>query len=163
MKFQIAFALIALAVIGAGSALAQPPPEMATVTPASVTEVPWIAPSVKVTTKNLLIEGDRLILEYPCLSLVQIGGGDSMVPISAVGHLYIVTTCFELDDIQVGDIVVFKFERIDLGKVTVLHQVVELGSDEVGWYAVTRGTNVMTPDLPIREEDLKYIGIGVLW
>jgi hypothetical protein len=127
---------------------------------ADVQKVPWVAPPVRLTKKNILLEGNHLRLEYPCLDVKRVGKGISMIPISQVGHRYVLTSCFQKKDIQVGDIIVYDLWGVSL----VVHQVVEIGEDEKGWYARTRGTNNWGADLvPVRFDWVKYIAVGVLW
>lgn len=62
-------------------------------------------------------------------------------------------------DVHVGDIISYETE---FG--IIVHRVVEIGQDEQGWYAITKGDNVPVPDpAKVRFENVRRIVIAVIY
>ena len=63
------------------------------------------------------------------------------------------------DDIYLGDVVSFEYE----GSI-MIHRVVEMGEDENGWYALTKGDNLEKIDYGKRRfKDIKGVLVGVIF
>ncbi len=61
-------------------------------------------------------------------------------------------------DIKTGDIVAYSF-----GEDLIVHRVVEIGEDEQGWFAITKGDNNSEVDPGKRRlQEIKRITVGVI-
>ena len=53
---------------------------------------------------------------------------------------------------------------VPLVRITVIHQIVEVGEDKEGWYCITKGVNNFYPDIyKIRMHDIIWIMLGVIF
>ena len=82
-----------------------------------------------------------------------------MRPIMDSGHRLLVTPQFEIPDLRIGDIVV-----VENTYGFYVHQIMHIGEDGDGWYALTKGTAYDRIDpVKARENDIKSLVLGVLW
>lgn len=83
-------------------------------------------------------------------------GSDSMAPTIRPWHR-MVTMKVQQKNLQIGDIiVVYQWQPFRYGGrelVLVGHRIVEIGNDEQGWWAVTKGDNNDWPDETLRRGD----------
>ncbi|MSP78950.1 MAG: hypothetical protein EXR67_05295 [Dehalococcoidia bacterium] len=71
--------------------------------------------------------------------------GVSMKPVVGGGHLQVAVPV-TYEQLAVGDLVYATLTNEQGQSREVFHQVIEIGSDERGWFGVTRGTNNPRPD-----------------
>jgi hypothetical protein len=85
---------------------------------------------------------------------------NSMDPVfDSEAHL-IQTLVTSPDQVHVGDILSY---QSPLG-FSIVHRVIEIGNDEEGWYAITKGDNNPTPDpWKIRFEWVRRITVAVIY
>ena len=83
--------------------------------------------------------------------------GDSMQPMFANGSVLLTTTRFELEDIEVGHIVIAKY-----GDKLIAHQVIKVNQDPDDWWAIMQGTNSGTTQR-VDSKNIRAIAIGVFW
>ena len=69
----------------------------------------------------------------------------SMLPTLHGGEIVIMSEATGLSDVQIGQVIVFSQNGLD-----VIHRVVSVGTDSTGWYAITRGDNNPSSDGKIR-------------
>ncbi|MFT4260881.1 MAG: hypothetical protein ACMXX9_00430 [Candidatus Woesearchaeota archaeon] len=63
------------------------------------------------------------------------------------------------EEIFVGDIISF-----NKGEGDIIHRVIEIGQDEEGWFAITKGDNVNLPDSKIvRFEDIDRLLVAIIY
>ena len=66
--------------------------------------------------------------------------------------------------IDINSIIIFYDKESENPTDLIIHRVVKIGTDEVGWYCITKGDNVETEDnLKVRFGDIKWIAAGVVW
>ncbi len=64
------------------------------------------------------------------------------------------------DEIKPGDIISF----LDFSNETIIHRVVEIGFDEEGWYAITKGdANIFRDPFKVRFDQIKGVLVGILY
>ncbi|MEK6862511.1 MAG: hypothetical protein AABY07_11220 [Nanoarchaeota archaeon] len=93
------------------------------------------------------------------LSWSRYTGSNSMDGILDDGHNGLEFVPESKEDIHEGDIIAFKYDdRL------IVHRVIEVGNDEYGWYAVTKGDNNLQADPGKRRfEDVKFVTFGVIY
>ena len=102
---------------------------------------------------------DKVFIKCSGTLLIPIGEGTSMLPMVTEGHLVLVTTDFDFDEIQVGDFIV-----VDGSVGRYFHQVVEVKKDGEGFVFTTRGINRTENDIfPIFGEDVIGVALAVFW
>jgi hypothetical protein len=102
---------------------------------------------------------DKIVIAAEGLMYAKVEDTKSMEPLlSKNSHTIEVQPVQE--QLQVGDIISF-FEP-SVGK-TIVHSIVEIGYDEFGWYAKTKGYNNDNVDeWKVRFENVKGVVVGVL-
>ena len=85
---------------------------------------------------------------------------NSMEPLLDVGHTILLGTYETSDNVDVGDIIIYTHKT----RGNIIHSVIEIGTDDVGWYCVAQGLNLNEPDIPeVRWEQITNCCVGVLW
>jgi signal peptidase I len=77
----------------------------------------------------------------------------SMKPLLAIGSYGIITQDVDVDKLVVGNDLVFEDDEVTAKGIWVLHRIIEVGSDELGWKCRTQGLNNNRPDKGWRREN----------
>lgn len=115
------------------------------------------SPYNRIEEKHLQLFSDKLIINFPKIELAYYTNTNSMDPLideHATG-LEIIPESEE--EIHIGDVVAYQSSN-DL----IVHRVVAIGEDELGWYAMLKGDNSKSLE-KVRFEQIKYVLIGVLY
>ena len=117
-----------------------------------------IAPSDWISEEDIIIFDDMVILRVPNTTLSNYADSGSMKPVFDKGANGIRIVPNSEDDVNVGDIVSYRFRDI-----LVVHRVIEKGIDDEGIYFIMQGDNNILSDGKIRFKDIEYVTIGVIW
>jgi signal peptidase I len=120
------------------------------------TEVP--APNGIISSEDIVILKDRIIIHIPNTSLTFYEDTGSMKPVLDERSKGIRIRPSNESQIHIGDII--SFRRKD---ILIVHRVIEKGEDNLGTYFVTKGDNNEFKDGKIRFEDIEYLTIAILW
>lgn len=104
-------------------------------------------PSI-ISAENIAVDGDRIIITLKNASLSTFASTSSMLPI--LNHN---TKAIEIapKKLNIGDIVSYKE-----GSEIIVHRIVDIGSDDVGIYYITKGDNNNVVDQnKVRFDDIK--------
>jgi len=106
----------------------------------------------------LLLVMRKIFGEKTWITTVQ--NTNSMEPLVDVGHRVIINAEPQyLDNLKVGDIIIWELNRGD-----IIHSIVEIGIDEYGTFYRTQGLNINRKDPEeITKVDIKYVCLGVIW
>jgi hypothetical protein len=64
-------------------------------------------------------------------------------------------------ELKVGDVIGFESKAFN---TTIIHRIIEIGSDEQGWYALTKGDNNPATDPgKVRFEDIRGVLVGLIY
>lgn len=77
---------------------------------------------------------------------------NSMEPSVDEGHIGIFSPPPNQEDLQVGDVILF-YRRLD-NSPSVMHRIYEIGEDDIGWYCITIGDNLVKNDGKTRYKDI---------
>lgn len=116
-----------------------------------------LSPYDRIKESHLQLFSDRLIINFQNIQLAHYTNTNSMDPLldeHAIG-LEIMPNLEE--DIHVGDIVAYQ-----LGNDLIVHRVISIDKDTLGWCAMLKGDNSKEVE-KVRFEQIKYILIGVLY
>lgn len=116
------------------------------------------APNDWVSNEDIIVFDDHIILRIANATLSNYASSGSMGPVLDKGANGIRVVPANADEIEVGDIVSFRF-----GGSLIVHRVVEKGIDSEGVYFITQGDNNVFADEKIRFEDIEYVTIGVIY
>jgi len=117
-----------------------------------------VAPSDRISEDNIIIFDNMVVLEIPNATLSNYADSGSMSPFLDKGANGIRIVPNSEDEIEVGDIVSYRF-----GKMLVVHRVIEKGVDNKGIYFIVQGDNNLMSDGKIRFEDIEYITVGIIY
>ncbi|MFH1637524.1 MAG: signal peptidase I [Candidatus Woesearchaeota archaeon] len=123
---------------------------------------PAIVPGDHVGEEDIHVYTNRFtVVPHRKLSWSKYAATKSMVPVLDENVNGIEFIPESIADIQVGDIISFSAEESD---TLVVHRVIELGRDEKGWYAVTKGDNNPLEDpFRTRFENIKGVLVAIIY
>jgi len=145
------------------------PPEVEIILPPEEPDEPWSpyppVGSLERPSNQGWIRADDVVL-YP--DSIKIKGKfvrqvlpdtNSMEPWMDIGHTVILKRGFDKNKLQVGDVAAY-----NKGGKWVLHQIVEVDSDENGRFFRFQGINCAEPDYKIvRDDDIQAVLIAVIY
>jgi len=115
----------------------------------------WISENqIKVTKENVVVDLQNAVW-------ATFTDTHSMEPVLSANAnaLEIVPTSTE--QIHVGDIVSYESKLVD---GTIIHRIIEIGSDSQGWYAIFKGDNLAKPDPEkVRWEQIRRIVVAIIY
>ena len=117
------------------------------------------SPSDWVAEDKIKIYKDKVVIEIPYPILAKFANTNSMDPVidETANAIEIVPTSPE--QIKPGDIISYSTE---IGNV--VHRVVAIGYDDMGWYAITQGDNNSIPDrAKVRWDQVKRVVVAVIY
>ena len=98
-------------------------------------------PFERISEKDISLTKEGVLIKINNPLFARFKDTKSMIPVLNQDSKAIQISPQSERDIRVGDIISF-----DLDDVTIIHRVIEVGEDEFGWYAVTKGDNALNPD-----------------
>ena len=116
------------------------------------------SPSDYIQEQNIQVYPDRIVIFIENASISRYASTKSMDPILDSTANGIEVPVSNKNQIHIGDIIAFE-QNGDL----IVHRVVEISSDENGWYCITKGDNSSTNDNKIRFEQIKFLTIAILY
>jgi hypothetical protein len=117
-----------------------------------------ISPSDWINEGDIVVSENYVVIKVANASISSYAPTGSMRPLLDYTSNGIRIIPKSAEDIRVGDIVSFNREGM-----TIVHRIVDIGSDEEGKYFITQGDNSFSEDEQIRFSDIKYVTIGILW
>jgi len=115
-----------------------------------------LAPGDWIHYNQIQLNDNSLIINIENASISGYADTNSMVPTLDSGANGIRIVPSDPEQINIGDIISF-------GEESIVHRVVDKGTDEEGIYFITKGDNNQYVDGKVRFEDIKYVTIGVLY
>ncbi len=116
-------------------------------------------PEVRISLDNLFFSEDRVVIMVDDLIPGIIAPSNSMSPLLGADHIVLEKVPESEKEIFVGDIIIFEEDNN-----RIIHRVIEIGEDEQGWYAITRGDNNIAPDRnKVRFQQVKGITVGIIY
>lgn len=119
------------------------------------------SPKERIQQNQILISSDKIVIEIDNSHLATFTDSKSMDPIIDSNSKAIEVAPNSEDEISVGDIVAYK-PKYKNGIIT--HRVVEIGDDNLGWYAKLKGdNNEYTDPEKVRFEQIMYVVVAVIY
>lgn len=116
------------------------------------------SPSDYIQEDNIKLYKDRVVILIDNPSISSYADTNSMLPVLDAGSNGIKFVPKSEKEIKVGDIISFKSEN----KI-IVHRVVNIGSDELGTYFITKGDNNKYADEKIRFSDIVSKTIAIIY
>ncbi len=118
-----------------------------------------IMPMDRVSQEKISVFSDKAIISVQGLKWANFSSTGSMLPVLGTGAHALQIIPRNAYDVKVGDIISY-----NLDNKIIIHRVIELGEDEFGWYAITKGDNNPEPDqLPVRFFQIDRIVVGIIY
>ncbi|MBR9691006.1 hypothetical protein GOV08_04965 [Candidatus Woesearchaeota archaeon] len=111
--------------------------------------------------EQIHVYNDRVVIDLKDAEWATFTDTNSMDPVIDFGSNAIEIVPKSTEDIHIGDIISYK-SKYSTG--TVIHRVVEIGSDDEGWYAKTKGDNNDNVDPgKIRFSQVQRVVVAVIY
>lgn len=117
-----------------------------------------VMPTDRIFEEDIIVLENMIILKIPNVTLSNYAETGSMGLLFNKGANGICIVPKDEKDINVGDIISYRF-----GEILIVHRVVEKGIDNEGVYFVTRGDNNLIDDEKIRFRDIEYVTVGIIY
>ncbi|HSU72797.1 MAG TPA: signal peptidase I [Candidatus Binatia bacterium] len=120
------------------------------------------SPAAAVDAEDIRVLGDRVELRVPNVIPAEFTDTNSMDPVIDAGTTALELTITSVNQVHVGDIV--SYETPLAPGATVIHRVVEIGTDEDGTYFIMKGDNNPTTDpQKVRFDQLRRKVIAIVY
>ncbi|MBI2583893.1 MAG: signal peptidase I [Candidatus Aenigmarchaeota archaeon] len=116
------------------------------------------SPRDRINHDQISVWRDSVNILMSDVSTAIVSDTNSMDPTLDEGSTLLLVKPQDKSDILEGDIITFYRD----GRL-IVHRVLQLGADEEGWYAVTRGDNNPADDGRIRWKDVDRVVAGILY
>lgn len=123
--------------------------------------IPGIAPSDHVKESQIHVFSNRIVLDLENAAWSSFTPTGSMKPLFDENANGIEIMPKSADEIKVGDVISY---ISDYASGIVIHRVVEIGTDEDGWYAIVKGDNNPAADPgKVRFEQIEGVLVGLIF
>jgi len=119
------------------------------------------SPGNWIKENQILLYENRIVIFIPNATISTYADTNSMDPVIDASANGIEIVPQSPEDIHVGDIIAYQPNPNK--NELIVHRVIEIGTDEEGWYCITKGDNAIQDDGKIRFENIKYVLIAILY
>ncbi len=112
-----------------------------------------------IPASSIAVSASDVVVPVAHARLVRFTGTDSMLPVLDAKSTGILSPVPDVGTLAAGDIIVYRY-----GDRNIVHRIIETGSDSSGWFAVTKGDNLPSPD-PAKVRASQVIGriVGIIY
>jgi hypothetical protein len=129
--------------------------------PSLFTSNELISPHDRISNNQIFISENNILIKISGATLAGYADTNSMDPVLDNGATGIEIVPESENSIKVGDIISFESSW---NSNLIVHRVIFIGEDELGWYCVTKGDNSRFTDPgKLRFNKVRYLLIGVLY
>lgn len=119
------------------------------------------SPGDRVKMNQIEVYNGQVILDIKDAQWAQFSDTHSMEPVISSTSNAIEVVPKSESEIKVGDIVSYESDFAD---GIFIHRVIEIGSDDKGWYAIVKGDNNPSPDPGrIRFKQIKRVVVAIIY
>jgi signal peptidase I len=120
-----------------------------------------ISPFRKISKEDIKVYNDRVIIYVNKAFTAYFEDSKSMYPFINKDVFALEVSPENKTELKVGDIIGYESKTFN---TIIIHRIVEIGEDESGWYAVTKGDNNPASDPgKARFEDIKGVLVGLIY
>ncbi|MCX8194251.1 MAG: hypothetical protein N3G19_02735 [Candidatus Pacearchaeota archaeon] len=116
------------------------------------------SPANWIQENKIMIYPDKVVIFVTNATLSRYSNTKSMDPVLDFTSNGIEIKPRSPEDIHVGDII--SYEK---GSDLIVHRVIEIGTDEQGWFCITKGDNALQNDGKVRFKEIKYVTIAIVY
>ncbi len=118
-----------------------------------------LSPGDKIKEEQIHVYNNKVVIDLKDAEWASFTNTNSMDPVFDAEANAIEIKPKSLDEIDVGDIISYSTSN-----GIIIHRVIEIGEDEQGWYAITKGDNNPIPDpYKVRFDDVKRIVVAIIY
>lgn len=119
------------------------------------------SPSNHIDKDQIHVYDDKIVLDIPNAVWAEFTDTNSMDPVIDTEANSIEIIPESTEDIDVGDIIVYKPAEYN---GLIVHRVIDINEDEQGWYATVKGDNLTRADPDkVRFEQIEGILVGIIY
>jgi hypothetical protein len=119
------------------------------------------SPCDRVKEDQIFVSSERIVIEFKNAEWATFTDSNSMDPVLDVGANALEYVPNSSDEICLGDIVSYHSQYAE---GVIIHRVVEIGYDELGWYAILKGDNLQYSDPEkVRFDKIERVVIGIIY
>ncbi len=116
-------------------------------------------PKDRISEEKIQVYNDRVIIKLDNPEWSRFSDTKSMEPVIYQGANAIQISPKNEKDLQEGDIISFETEY-----GIIIHRIVKIGTDQKGWYAITKGDNAPVNDSEkVRFEQVKRVVVAIIY
>lgn len=119
------------------------------------------SPGNWIQENQILIYPDRIVILLPNATMSRYASTKSMDPIFDDTANGIEIRPESEYQIHVGDIIAYR-PNMNSNEM-IVHRVIKTGSDEQGWYCITKGDNSVQNDGKVRFEQIVYVTVIIIY
>lgn len=141
--------------------VSQPKPEVVPLASQPFFDLPVerLSPKDRIKESDIEVLPDKVVIKLKNPQWSKYLDTNSMDPLLDTGANGIQIVPQKPEDIEVGDVISY-----DSGDGIIIHRVIEIGNDEQGWYARTKGDNLKYPDFDkVRFSQVKRVLVAVIY
>ena len=116
------------------------------------------SPANWIKENQIQIYRDRIVILIPNATLSRYAATKSMDPSIDSYANGVEITPESPEQLHVGDIIAYQVDDS-----FIVHRIIEIGSDDKGWYCIPKGDNAVQNDGKIRFEQIKYVTIAIIY
>ncbi len=117
-----------------------------------------VLPKDRILQDQIRVGDAFTLIDVPNLEWAVIDNSTSMLPVLGSGTHVLQGTPSHEAELQVGDIVSINKEGL-----IVIHRIIDIGKDEQGWYAITKGDNNAVADGKVRFNQIDRVLVGIIY
>jgi len=119
------------------------------------------SPGDRISEQQIQVFKDKIILDIQNAQWSTFTDTNSMDPVLDKGANALQIVPGSASEIQAGDIISYENELVG---GTVIHRVIETGSDEQGWFAIVQGDNNPYKDAnKVRFNQIKRVVVAIVY
>lgn len=120
-----------------------------------------MSPFDRIEESQIHVYNDKIVIDLEGAEWASFTDTNSMDPVIDQGSNAIQIVPKSEDEIHIGDIVSYKHPDAD---GTIIHRVIKIGYDSVGWYAIMKGDNLVADDPgKVRFDQVKRVLVAVIY
>ena len=153
----VVFAVLILMSFCLGLAFGQHEPSL--LLPHSDTSIEQKSPSDWIAQENIHILENNVVIDITDPQWAVFTDTNSMDPVLDQGAHGIQVVPGSPDDLEIGDIISFTSTQ-----GIIIHRIIDIGHDDQGWYAITKGDNNAVADPgKLRFSQVHRVLVGILY
>jgi len=116
---------------------------------------------IKISRNRIYLYRNKIIIYVDQPFLSTFNNSKSMHPFINMNALGLEIKPKTSEELYIGDIIAFKSKVFN---ISIIHRIIEIGEDDEGWYAVTKGDNNNRADPgKVRFEDINGMLVGLIY